>query len=77
MVTEAVSEIGVKASLPCKYLPCFDKAITDHWCVVTAIVSVPVSDGVQVNCALIGDPVFSSSYLFTDHNVMPLLYMYI
>ena len=27
MVTEAVSEIGVKASLPCKHLPCYDKAI--------------------------------------------------
>lgn len=32
-------------------------------------VSFHVSDGVEVSCAILGDPVLSSSYLLTNHDV--------
>ena len=33
------------------------------------VVSFQVSDGVEVSCAILGDPVISSSYLLTNHDV--------
>ena len=37
--------------------------------IVFSAVSVPVGDGVEVSCALLGDPLFSPSYILTNHNV--------
>ncbi|CAI8053217.1 Lipopolysaccharide-binding protein [Geodia barretti] len=34
----------------------------------TLPVSIQVSDGVEVSCAILGDPVLSSSYLLTNHD---------
>lgn len=32
-------------------------------------VNVPIGEDMEVSCALMGDPVFTSSYLATHHNV--------
>ena len=37
-------------------------------------VSIQVSDGVEVSCAILGDPVLSSSYLLTNHDVSILIF---
>ena len=33
-----------------------------------------MSDGVEVSCAVLGDPVLSSSYLLTNHDVSILIF---
>lgn len=33
-----------------------------------------MSDGAEVSCALIGDPVLSSSYILTYHNVISFIH---
>jgi hypothetical protein len=46
------------------------EAVDEHGPEMTSSVplSVEVGDGVEVSCALIGDPVLSSTYLLTNHN---------
>ena len=36
-------------------------------------VSIPVGDGAEVSCAIVGDPILSSSYLLTNHNVSKIV----
>ena len=70
MVTEKVSEFGKELTTisPCKFVYIAGTLLVVKLFLFTAV-SFQVSGGDKVSCGIIGDPILSSSYLLTNHDV--------